>query len=345
MSKRIRFFYPWATLGGVERVLINRARVLLSESSEYIICFHFLHDSGGLNAFKKALASYGLNAQVDVGFLISNNYDVNFIIDCPEVLEVFESKGWNYYIECHTAYQENQNYLSKKRTSCLGVVVPSKDFGKEIGLRFLIPENNIHVFENFVPWELDENQSLHDFFPDWNCTPICFLGRMDKLKNPEFYLDLIADLEVRYPGRFIGIMCGPMSPEVDIQKEIFHRKLLGRVVLLPSIPFYAVSRFFQALKDSAGIFVSPSQGESFGLSAAEAICAGLPVILSKIDAHKKLVEGFERDFIYEDREDALVKIGMLSADYAGFSTKSLTLRGKFCSSLFFEDFRELLCKE
>lgn len=343
MNKKIRFFYPWATLGGVERVLINRARVLLDKSSEYKICFHFLYDSGGLDAFKNTLDSYNLEAQVDVGFSIDNSYDVNFIIDCPDVLDLFENKGWSYFIECHTAYRENQSYLAKKRSSCLGIVVPGKEFGKEIGARFQIPGNYIHVFENFVPWDLEEAQAPGKYLPEWSRIPLCFLGRMDKLKNPEFYLDLVTGLELRYPGRFMGVMCGPRSPEVDIRKEIAQRKMLGRVVVLPSIPFYSVSRFFQALKDSGGIFVSPSQGESFGLSAAEAICAGLPVLLSKIEAHKKLVENFELDFIYKDLEDALVKIGKITANYEEFSSKSMILRNNFCSSLFMTSFEDLLC--
>lgn len=342
MNKKIRFFYPWATLGGVERVLINRARVLLDKSSEYKICFHFLHDSGGLTAFKSTLSRYDLDVQVDVGFSIDNNYDVNFIIDCPEVLDLFENKAWSYFIECHTAYRENQGYLAKKRSSCLGVVVPSEDFGKEVGARYQIPEHHIHVFENFVPWDLEEDYSSLRCLPRWSRTPLCFLGRMDKLKNPEFYLDLLLDLETRYPGRFMGVMCGPRSPEVDVRKEIAQRKMLGRVVVLPSIPFYSVSRFFHSLKGAGGIFVSPSQGESFGLSAAEAICTGLPVLLSKIDAHKKLVGAFGRDFIYEDQKDALVKAGKIIANYEGFSSNSMILRDNFRSSLFVSNFTKLL---
>lgn len=345
MNKKIRFFYPWATLGGVERVLINRARVLLSKSNEYKICFHFLHDSGGLKAFSNTLARYGLDVQVDFGFGIVNDYDVNFIIDCPDVLDLFESKGWPYFIECHTAYLENQSYLSKRRSSCMGVVVPGRDFGEQIRVRYQIPEEHIHIFENFVPWDLEEDHSSWQCLPRWSRTPLCFLGRMDKLKNPGFYLDLLTDLEARYPERFMGVMCGPRSPEVDIRKEIVQRKMLGRVLVLPSIPFYSVSPFFHALKSTSGIFVSPSQGESFGLSAAEAICAGLPVLLSKIDAHEKLVMEFGRDFIYENQEDALVKIGKITEDYEGFSSKSLILRDNFQSSLFVSNFTKLLGKQ
>lgn len=37
--------------------------------------------------------------------------------------------------------------------------------------------------------------------------------------------------------------------------------------------------------------VSPSRGESFGLAAAEAIAAGVPVLLSAIPAHSELLDG------------------------------------------------------
>jgi glycosyltransferase involved in cell wall biosynthesis len=51
------------------------------------------------------------------------------------------------------------------------------------------------------------------------------------------------------------------------------------------------------IKNHRGLFLSSSRGESFGLSAAEFISAGVPVLLSDITPHRELVNDDEQ-FLY-----------------------------------------------
>lgn len=50
MKIRVCFIYPWATFGGVERVLLNRALAFKRHLPEIMVDFYFLRDAGGLAA-------------------------------------------------------------------------------------------------------------------------------------------------------------------------------------------------------------------------------------------------------------------------------------------------------
>ena len=67
MQTRVCFIYPWATFGGVERVLLNRALAFKHYLPEIMVDFYFLHDSGGLAplaaAMKLSLHRSALQAQ------------------------------------------------------------------------------------------------------------------------------------------------------------------------------------------------------------------------------------------------------------------------------------------
>lgn len=54
MLRKIAFIYPWATHGGVEKVMLTRAR-LLNDIGTYQIDLLFTHDSGAAKAITAAL--------------------------------------------------------------------------------------------------------------------------------------------------------------------------------------------------------------------------------------------------------------------------------------------------
>src|SRR5690606_21413276 len=125
--------------------------------------------------------------------------------------------------------------------------------------------------------------------PEWHRRPVIFFGRMDKLKDPITLLDAF-EASTRLKSECQLILCGPQSTEIDIQKELVHRQLVGETVVLPPIPFHRTMDFLSAVSAEQGIFVSPSRGESFGLSAAESIACKVPPVLSSLDAHKDLLD-------------------------------------------------------
>ncbi len=346
MVSRVCFVYPWATLGGVERVFLNRLLAFHQAAPHLHADLLFLRDSGGAEPLRSALMRQGIDARVLVSPDFSEDavYDLVFCVDCPQVFAMCELRGFRYVAECHTSYLENRKYLRQLPAACERIVVPSTLFGER--LRAELSERaarNIVTLRNFIPWDMERVRE--DFRrPGWVRTPLLFFGRMDRHKNPLMLLDALALLERRGDHRFFALLCGPQSPEIDMQKAIDRRDLQAQVIVVPPVPFSATDEWLRLVRDSGGIYVSPSRGESFGLAAAEAICVGMPVLLSDIAEHRFLVDGFGDDFVFTlDSVSALAeKIVRIKDGYQEFSAHMERARDRFSSSAFMEDWRTML---
>lgn len=345
MSTNICFIYPWATFGGCERVLLNRVMAFKAYLPDIHIDFLFLHDGGGLKAFQAALGSYGLTDIAKTVSALESQYDLISLIDCPQYLEKLKSSRQKYIVECHTAYPENRKYLAQLGRNSVRIVTPSHHFSSLVMNEFGFSKDRVFVLRNFVPWDIPQAHALPEItLPAWRPKPVLFFGRLDSLKDPVSLLDAFCILEKQCKGEFMLLFCGPQSTEIDITKEISARKLIGSIVQLPPVPFISASALMQAVSVREGIFVSPSRGESFGLSAAEAICALLPVALSDIDAHKILVGQYHDLFTYsQGSANSLARQIRYLADYRKESVKVLLeLRQNFSAETFLQDWHYLI---
>lgn len=345
MQTRVCFIYPWATFGGVERVLLNRALAFKKYLPLIKADFYFLHDSGGLLPLAAAINQYGLESISSIVYSLDKNYDLAFIIDCPQAIDFCVQRSQRYVVECHTSYEENRSYISNLPDSCERVITPSAIFSNLIRNEFPQLKARVSELRNFVPWDIEEFSVIADSnFPKWTRKPILFFGRLDRLKDPLSLLNAFQILERRRKGEFMLLFCGPMSHEIDLKKEISERSLDSFSVVLPSISFAAAGRLFSALSKSGGLFVSPSKGESFGLSAAEAISSLVPVVLSDISAHVNLVSGFEKMFTYPIGDDAQLSMRIESVfdNYNNACEYVAVARKSFSATSFIDDWKLLL---
>lgn len=343
-KKSVCFIYPWATFGGVERVLLNRALAIRRYLPSIHIDFFFLHDSGGLRPLMAAMEKYGLNENSSVVSSLSREYDLAFVIDCPQGIDLCIKRGQRYVVECHTSYTENRAYLRNIATSCERVITPSASFSKMLQDEFPHLTPRIGELRNFVPWDILDNASISNrILPKWTKTPILFFGRLDCLKDPISLLDAYQDLNARRKNEFMLLLCGPRSSEVKLDYEISKRSLEGRTVVLPAVPFASATRLFDSIAAANGIFVSPSKGESFGLSAAEAISSLVPVVLSDIEAHRNLVKGYERQFIYQlgDARQLAQRIEEANDCYSDAIKAMQVVRNQFSALAFIDDWNKL----
>ena len=346
MFSRVCFIYSWATHGGVERVFLNRLLAFRQAAPHIQADLLFLHDSGGAESLRSALKRQGINARVLVApdFAEDADYDLVFCVDCPPAFAMCERRGFRYVAECHTTYPENRQYLHRLPEACERIVVPSVLFGERLRTELTGRAAQIIVtLRNFIPWDME--QVYADFRrPGWVRTPLLFFGRMDKLKNPLMLLDALALLEQRGDNRFFVILCGPQSREIDIQEAIDRRGLQALVMVMPPLQFSATNDWLRLVKDRGGIFVSPSQGESFGLAAAEAISVGMPVLLSDIAEHRFLVAGCGEDFVFalDSASELAEKIVRIRADYQKYCAVMEGERERFSYRVFMEDWRCLL---
>lgn len=347
MQIRVCFIYRWATFGGVERVLLNRALAFKHYLPSVVVDFYFLQDVGGLLPLAAAMSQYKLESTSSIVYLLERDYDLVFIIDCPEAIDLCVQRSQRYVIECHTPYAKNRDYLANLPNNCERVITPSSIFSNQIRNEFPDLRAQVSELRNFVPWDIHSSEPASDsYLPDWTRRPILFFGRLDRLKDPLSLLDAYQMLDSRRSGEFMLLFCGPNTSELDLQKEISKRSLEAHSVTLPPIPFASAGRLLNSVSRSGGLFVSPSKGESFGLSAAEAISSLVPVVLSNIEIHNYLVKGYEKSLTYPlgDNRTLSERIESVFDNYAEACSAVETARTAFSATAFIDDWKQLFCE-
>lgn len=327
--------YQFCTFGGVERVVLNRAMAFKEYAQDVNIFVGYLHDSGALKSFQAYIHVHGLEDRLSA-FLIDKNslanakrYDYVFVIDTPQVFEQISDLN-NVYIECHTPYVENRQYLRKLPDNVQGIIVPSKSFRALIGSEVLnLPP--VFVMPNPVSKDFLEFESPNNIY--FAKRPLVYFARLDKLKNFDEVVQVfelfVADEDIMH------IVIGNGANERSLIQSLELRGLLGKTLLRSQIDFDKAPYLINTVKHHRGIFLSPSRGESFGLSAAEFISGGVPVLLSDIPAHCELVESDER-FLYQlgDLQAAKQKLIYLLQNWEVMSMKISEYADKFRGDAF-----------
>ena len=119
---------------------------------------------------------------------------------------------------------------------------------------------------------------------------LLFLGRLSWKKSPELLLQAVADLPDQLQGTDVRVVyVGP--DEGGVKKQLL--QLASQLGIAGSVYFshavYGLDKW-AAYRDS-DVFVLPSQNENFGNSAAEAVVAGTPVIVTERCGVAPLVAG------------------------------------------------------
>ncbi len=291
--------YQFCTFGGVERAILNRAKAFRRHGMDVHIHIGYLKDLGALQSFQDNIRINGLEDAITAFVLPTKknidwgSYDLVSIIDTPQIFDQVMNLD-NVFVECHTHYRENRQYLRKIPDNIRGILVPSATFKSQLRAEFPgLPA--IHVIPNLVSdefFQAEENPAAAVF----SRRPITFFARLDPLKNFSEAVEIFESLLDEDNVMFFVI--GHGAEEKARIQTLLRKSVLDRMLLRERISFSEVPYFTRLVKSHKGIFLSPSKGESFGLSAAEFLCSGVPVVLSRIPAHSDLVSGDER-FLYE----------------------------------------------
>jgi glycosyltransferase involved in cell wall biosynthesis len=287
MFKKICFAYYWATSGGVERVFLNRGEALLRRYPNLRIELYFHNDWGGLPLIERYIKARKLSDRLRVTREFEpSRYDVIFVVDSPQLLADHPSVEKRMIMECHTPYEKARTYLAEWQNRIKTLVVPSSGFGRVLEREYPGLRRKIKVVRNFVPRlpALDRPLSL----PAWRAPLFLYFARFDELKNFSEFVAGISSARLYSRNEPLGLACGQMLPGYPPQEVIENHAARGSVIVLPPVPFENSHILMQMVRQKKGVFVSCSRGESFGLSAAEAMIAGLPVILSDIPPHAAL---------------------------------------------------------
>lgn len=329
--------YQFCTFGGVERAVLNRMRAFQRHGLDIRVSVGYLHDSGALQSFQDYIHSHDLSDHLSAfvfdpnGNFDWNRFDLILVIDTPQVLERLANIP-NVFVECHTPYRLNRQYLKTLPENIRGLIVPSESF-KALLLQEFSVLPPISVIPNLVSEEFYRPSSLEEqkVFPR---RPIAYFARLDGLKNIAEALEIFSALSDRQD--VMQIIIGQGAREGVFIDSLRQKGLLGTTLLRNEIAFDQAPALTALVRRHRGIFLSPSTGESFGLSAAEFIASGVPALLSDIPAHRELVQDDER-FLYPlgDISSAREKLLALLEDWDDMSQTMKSYGERFRDEAFY----------
>jgi glycosyltransferase involved in cell wall biosynthesis len=281
---KVLFVYKYLTLGGVEAVL--RARLDGLAASGIEAHAWFFADYGGRSIFK------GREDYLHVGpveeclrFARREGFDLLSSIDSEEVLPGFAPGAPERLImerprlimECHSAYLANIEYL-RGLAACrpAAVFVPSEGQGRLVRER-LAPGIDVRVVPNPLRRELTAPLAP---FPAPPPRPVvAWIGRLDEHKNWRGFVAITGALGERGVEHEAWIIGQPVEAEGPARLLAAAReaRVLRRLRWFGALPYGRIPTFLDAVRDSGGVVVSTSRGESFGLTLAEAMARGCAV--------------------------------------------------------------------
>ena len=341
MPSRICFAYHWATSGGVERVFLNRGEALLRRYPKLEIELFFNYDCGGVSLIQRYSRARNLSDRFQVVRTFDPaRYDLVFVVDTPQLPRDYPAVVDKMLMECHTPYAENRTYLREWHTRLKTLLVPSDWFLHAIEAEVPGLRGKVRLVRNFVPAlpAVDPSLSL----PEWRAPLFLYFSRVDELKNFKEFVEGLAEARQDLGREPLGIISGQVLPGYPVAETIERNRLRGSVIVLPPVPFETSHALMQMLRKKRAVFVSPSKGESFGLSAAEAMTAGLPVVLSDIPPHAALVSNRAK-FLYPlgDVRELARKMVEATERYDEFSAEASELARDFSEESFLADWERL----
>ena len=162
---------------------------------------------------------------------------------------------------------------------------------------------------------------------------LVYVGRMAKEKNIEELLEYQQDAG-KSGVILVLVGDGPYLPE--LKKKVEELKLAKNVIFTGMITPEEVGRYYQA----GDLFVSASISETQGMTYAEALAGGIPLLCRRDGCLEQVVTDGENGWQYDKKEDYLMRIqewkGMGENARSRMQNKAAISAEKFSSGNFAE---------
>lgn len=277
---KVLFVYKYLTLGGVEAVL--RARLDGLGRTGIEAHAWFFHDLGGGSIFA------GLEDRIHLGGVEEclrhareQGFDLLCTIDTEEVLPAFGGAAGRprLVLECHSAYPESLEYLRRLPAHRpAAVFTPSETHRRTVRDR-VGGAVEVRVVPNPLQREFIAEPAPFAAVPPRPV--IAWIGRLDEHKNWRLFLRVAESLARRGGGAEVWIAGRPVTADgaAELQERARETGVLGRLRWFRGLPHQRIPSFFDAVRDSGGVAVTTSRGESFGMTVVEAMARGCAVLV------------------------------------------------------------------
>jgi L-malate glycosyltransferase len=187
-----------------------------------------------------------------------------------------------------TLVGQERSYFDITRFSILrsdGITAVSSYLKGETVERFRVPEERIEVIPNFVEPQLYDRAAYpcrRSAFTEEGEKLVMHVSNFRPVKRIRDVIGIFARLNRRIPSRLLLVGDGPERGDANDEAE--RLGIEGRVVFLGKQDSVA------ELMACADLLLLPSQSESFGLVALEAMASGVPVVATRAGGIPEVVE-------------------------------------------------------
>jgi N-acetyl-alpha-D-glucosaminyl L-malate synthase BshA len=173
------------------------------------------------------------------------------------------------------------------------------DFLKQETIRAFKTDKPIHVIHNFVDcneFRPNTNSAIREQYARPGEKLIIHVSNFRKVKNIPTIIDVLSEVRNHVPCRLLLIGDGP-------EFEVIERIVIERG-LQEQVSFLGDQEFIADLLPVGDVFLLPSEHESFGLAALEAMSCGVPAVTSNIGGLGEVIQDGETGFLLDPHDVA-----------------------------------------
>lgn len=219
-------------------------------------------------------------------------------------------------------YRLLEYWLSGKSDKIICV----SEYDRQLGIQAKIPESILCTIHNGRHDEFDELISA----PHNDIPVIVMIGRLDTQKDHECLFQALSVIREEYPFRLVLLGDGP--------KLILYRDMVSDLGLADRVEFKGLVKTVHQELRKADLFTLITHYEGFPRSTLEAMCAGLPVVVSNAGGSAEAVQVGINGFVVErgDVSGLVDVLRKLLADKALRASMSQQSRSLFLERFTFD---------
>ena len=167
----------------------------------------------------------------------------------------------------------------------------SEDLKKETCSSFRVHPRDISVIHNFAPRSRKEahTQQGGQALRKGSEKLIVHVSNFRRVKRTRDVVEVFLGIQKKIPARLLLIGDGPETEAVE--------ERCGALALHERVHFYGPVEEVAPILCGADLFLLPSEKESFGLAALEAMACGVPVVASRVGGLPEVVESGVSGFL------------------------------------------------
>lgn len=293
---KILFIYKYGVLGGVTTQLVNRLKYLGNYCEPH---FAFLSDHGGRLAFGEYPNTCILSSVKEIAKYINNGaFNAVISIDTYETYEALKFSNYKGTVihEVHTTYPQSLVPLfSLKQEAPMDYFITPSNYirdkvNNEIGFSGIRP---VYCVENCLDLERFKISEISSTEKNEKKI-ILWIGKLDYHKNWESFLSIagkIAQIRDGFEFWLVGGYTNSTAVQDLMKNNVSQYGLQDVFKWFPCIEYRDMPNIYAMAAKSGGMYISTSTNESFGMTIAEAMACGCPVVAPKVGAIPELLNG------------------------------------------------------